>query len=194
MKKILLLITILFTAILQAHTYPSGINLDLLDCKVDIELDRFRESETNKDHKYYVSVSNVKYNEKAGALQMVSRFFIDDMQQVLNARNPTAVELGKPEEIEDHYKSIQLYLSSKIFVRINGSNIRPTLIGAEYDNDQIILYIEFKTESSPDEIEMTFSAFCEFFEEQQNLVHFKINDERKTLVLDRSVPKDVVKF
>jgi len=37
-------------------------------------------------HKYYLSVSNVSYSTKAKALQMVSRYFIDDLEDVLNER------------------------------------------------------------------------------------------------------------
>ncbi len=155
---------------------------------------RFRESGILKGHKYYISVSNVEYNKEVGSLQMVTRFFIDDMEDVLNARNPVAVELGVAATIKDHYKSIQKYLNAKLYIRINGSNLRPKLIGAEYENDQIILYTEFKTPSSPTEMKMSFDAFCEMFEEQQNLVHFNINNARRTLILDRSTPMEAVKF
>jgi hypothetical protein len=164
-------------------------------CSENVESSsRFRESGILEYHKYYISVSNVKYNKEASSLQMVSRFFIDDMEDVLNARNPVAVELGVAADIKNHYESIQKYLNAKLYIRIKGSNLRPKLIGAEYVNDQIVLYTEFKTASSPTEIKMSFDAFCEMFEEQQNLVHFNINDERKTLVLDRSTPLESVKF
>jgi hypothetical protein len=148
----------------------------------------------NNDHKYYVSVSNVKYSKKAKSVQMVTRFFIDDLQVVLNARNTVAVELGAVKEIENHYPAIQRYLDAKLSIKIHNQKIAPDFLGAEYEGDQIVLYIEFKTEQVPTELEMTFNAFFEMFEDQKNLVHFKIKGERKTLILDRSTPSDNVKF
>lgn len=148
----------------------------------------------NDNHKYYVSVSNVKYSPKAKSLQMVTRFFIDDLQEVLNARNLTPVTLGVKEEIQEHYPIIQRYLNTKLSITTNKQELKPQLIGAEYENDQIVLYVEFATGSAPTNLEMTFGAFFELFEDQKNLVHFKINGQRRTLVLERDKPTDRVKF
>lgn len=154
---------------------------------------RFRESETTT-HKYYVSVSNVKYSFKAKALQMTTRFFIDDLQEVLNARNVEQVELGVVDEISDHYPAIQQYLDLKLVTKVDGKSTAATLLGAEYEGDQIVLYIEFSPTEVPQNVRMEFNAFYELFEEQKNLIHFKIKDERKTMILERGKPTDYVKF
>lgn len=152
------------------------------------------ENKITDDHKYYVSVSNVKYNTEAQSLQMVTRFFIDDLQEVLNTRNPIPVELGVVKDIENQYTAIERYLDAKLSIEVNGKTIQPDFIGAEYQSDQIILYIEFKTGVLPTSLEMSFNAFFELFEEQKNLVHFNINDQRKTLILERSKSSDTVSF
>ncbi|MGB5980911.1 MAG: DUF6702 family protein [Nonlabens sp.] len=154
---------------------------------------RFRES-GNTTHKYYVSVSNVKYSKKAGAVQMLTRFFIDDLQKVLNARNEKQVELGDASEIKEHLEGIQYYLNLKLKTEINGAEVTPKLLGAEYEGDQILLYIEFSKSKIPATVSMEFNAFYELFEEQKNLVHFKIKGERKTMILERGQPSDHVKF
>ena len=168
-----------------------------------LEESRFRESRipsnpiaTNKitDHKYYVSVSNVKYSRKAGAMQMVTRFFIDDLERVLNARNVNQITLGKKDEIEDHYEAIQKYLSLKLVAIVDGKQLQPTLLGAEYEIDQIALYIEFTPTAQPETVTLEFNAFYEVFEEQKNLVHFKINDQRKTMILERAKPESTLNF
>jgi len=166
---------------------------------------RFRESENIKrtttlndpnesDHKYYVSVSNVKYSKKAGAMQMVTRFFIDDLERVLNARNVKQVTLGEKDEIENHYDAIQKYLDLKLVTEINGQKVQSKLLGAEYEIDQIALYIEFTPTAQPITVTMEFSAFYEVFEEQKNLIHFKINDQRKTMILERALPESTLNF
>ena len=37
-------------------------------------------------HKYYLSVMDLEYNEDAKAVQMVTRIFYDDLEDVLNER------------------------------------------------------------------------------------------------------------
>ncbi len=164
---------------------------------------RFRESVTPSnhifskkvaDHKYYVSVSNVKYSKKAGAMQMVTRFFIDDLERVLNARNVKQVTLGEKYKIEEHYEAIQKYLGLKLIATVDGKKVQPKLLGAEYEIDQIALYIEFTPTARPENVTLEFNAFYEVFEEQKNLVHFKINDKRKTMILERAKPESSLNF
>lgn len=189
-----------FKLIFSALIFLSHVDLN----RNVVEEFRFRESETTSHtldldtdeslHKYYVSVSNVKYSKKAGAMQMVTRFFIDDLERVLNARNVNQITLGKKDEIEDHYDAIQKYLDLKLIATIDGKLVKPKLLGAEYETDQIALYIEFTPTALPKNVTMEFNAFYEVFEEQKNLVHFKIDGKRKTMILERAKPESTLNF
>jgi hypothetical protein len=187
----------IFSAInVTANTVDSSFGVISNDAPLNYTM-YYGVGEENKlvdNHKYYVSVSNVKYSSKAKSLQMVTRFFIDDLQEVLNARNTTPVSLGIKDEIEQHYPAIQRYLNSKLSIQVKDQEYKPQFLGAEYENDQIVLYIEFQTGSAPSDINMTFKAFFELFKDQKNLVHFKIKGQRKTLVFERDKPTDRVKF
>ncbi|MEO9952831.1 DUF6702 family protein [Nonlabens sp.] len=172
----------------------SSFSLDSKNEK-EVELSRFRESENNKGlHKYYISVSNVTYSESAKSLQMITRFFIDDLEDVLNSRIETPVELGDDATIQDLYPLIKSYLDKKLEVKINGEVSKINFLGAEYEGDQIALYIEIPTLKEPKAVAMKFNAFLELFEEQKNLVHLKINGERRTLLMDKNKDTDSVKF
>ncbi|MEN8817368.1 MAG: DUF6702 family protein [Nonlabens sp.] len=159
-----------------------------------IELLRFRESEKNNLHKYYISVSNATYSKRAKSIQMVTRFFIDDLEDVLNARIQNPIELGDVATIQDIYPHLKSYLAKKLEVKINGVESVPDFLGAEYEGDQIVLYIELPSEKVPNSVSMKFTAFLELFEEQKNMVHMKINGKRRTLLMDKNKSNDSVKF
>ncbi|AZQ42858.1 DUF6702 family protein [Nonlabens ponticola] len=161
---------------------------------VDLLELRFRESINTTDHKYYLSVSNVAYSEKAGALQMVSRFFIDDFQDVLEARTGTEVILGNPETLPSQLALFQKYIPKRLTASIDGKDIDPKVIGAEYDADQILLYIELPVAREPNTVELSYKALFELFPDQKNLVHFKLHDKRKSLLNSKDTPVDQVKF
>lgn len=153
------------------------------------------ESETTQlDHKYYLSVSNVKYSEKAKALQMTSRFFIDDLEDVLNERMDQKVVLGNPKGLTDLKPILNRYISQRLQITADGERLESVVIGAEYDADQIIVYIEMPALKEPKSVEMSFKALFELFPEQKNLVHFKIRDQRKSLLNSMDTPKDRIKF
>ena len=179
------------------------------DVTGDVEEVRFRESESKtitaassdhleneqtELHKYYLSVSNVKYSAKAAALQMTSRFFIDDLEDVLNERLDKKMSLGNPDGLADLKPILNRYISKRLNVTIDSKNVEPVVIGAEYDADQIIIYIEMPTAQRPKNVEMSYKALFELFPEQKNLIHFKIADSRKSILNSRDIPQDRVNF
>ncbi|WP_292889640.1 DUF6702 family protein [Nonlabens sp.] len=150
--------------------------------------------EDNTLHKYYISVSNATYSKNAKSVQMVTRFFIDDMEDVLNSRMENPIALGDKSSIDQVYPLLKSYITQKLEVQIDGVNAIPSFIGAEYESDQIVLYIELPSPKMPEVITMRFNAFIELFEEQKNLVHMKIGGERRSLLMDKNKLTDTVKF
>jgi hypothetical protein len=165
---------------------PSGVLIE--------KLKENRSTGSNCLHKYYISVSNATYSKSAKCIQMVTRFFIDDLEDVLNARIQEPIALGNKSTIEEVYPLLKNYLAKKLEVQINGVNSIPNFIGAEYEGDQIVLYIELPSENVPEEVTMRFNAFLELFEVQKNLIHMKINGERRTMLIGKNKRTDTAKF
>lgn len=149
---------------------------------------------TTSFHKYYLSVSNVTFSPKAKALQMISRYFIDDLEDVLNERQDKKLQLGNAKDLEDLKPILERYFSKRIGVKVDGKVAIPTVIGAEYDVDQIVVYIEIPALKEPSTIEMSNKSLFELFPEQKNLTHFNIHNERKSLLNSGDTPIDRVKF
>jgi hypothetical protein len=154
----------------------------------------FNKTENGELHKYYISVSNATYSKSDKSVQMVTRFFIDDMEDVLNSRMENPIVLGDKSVIEEVYPLLKSYIGKKLEVQINGVTSNPSFIAAEYESDQIVLYIELPSPKMPKVITMRFNAFTELFEEQKNLVHMKINGVRRSLLMDKNKLTDTVKF
>lgn len=195
MLKLIKTISLLGTlcCFLSSFSTVERVPISITDLE-DMEMCRFRESEINNLHKYYISVSNATYSKSAKSVQMITRFFIDDLEDVLNARIQNPVTLGDAATIQDVYPYLKSYLAKKLEVKINGKISIPSFIGAEYEGDQMVLYIELPSEKLPSEISMKFSAFLELFEEQKNLVHMKMDGKRRTLLMDKNKSTDTVKF
>lgn len=145
-------------------------------------------------HKFYVSVTNVNYSEKDKALQVTSRLFIDDFGRVLFERYGIEAKLATANESKLSEEYIEKYLRTKLVVEINGENAPYTYIGKRYDNDVILCYIEV-----PDvelaltkTIQIENELLTDLFDEQQNIVHFRIGDIKKSFVLVKSDTKGML--
>lgn len=145
-------------------------------------------------HKFYISVTNVNYSEKDAAVQITTRLFLDDMNAVLKERYGISSALGTEDESELHTTYFEKYLRSKFLVAINGKQVEYTLLGKKYDTDMVICYIEIPDVSLPDlkSIEISNEVLTDLFDEQQNVVHFKVNGKKKSYVLLKSSPKGML--
>ena len=148
-------------------------------------------------HKFYLSVTEVYYSEEDKTLQMISRIFIDDLEQVLEDRYQRDFDLATDNEFADANAFIDRYLSSKMILKINGEIIPFKLLGKEYDNDVVKCYVETTTPidyKTVKNIEIKNTLFFEAFEEQQNIIHFKLDKRKKSFILIRENDKGLLNF
>lgn len=136
-------------------------------------------------HKFYLSVTNVVYSEKSDAFQITSRIFIDDLEAVLEERYGVSTALATKDEAEIADFYIEKYFRSKFTVELNGKAVDYTFLGKEYDNDVAICYLEVEQVNLPDlkSISIQNEILTDLFEEQQNIVHLKLNGNKKSFVL-----------
>lgn len=159
-----------------------------------VEESRFRESETINLHKYYLSVSNVTYSSKAQALQMTTRFFIDDLEDVLSEQSQKKLVLNNNQDILDNKAVLASYLEKKLELTVDNVKRNIIYLGGEIENDQVVLYIEIPVSKEPTSVTMKFTAFQELFEEQKNMVHFKLQGKRVTLLMTKEKQTDSLKL
>jgi len=145
-------------------------------------------------HKFYISVTNVKYSEKDNALQITTRVFIDDMNTVLKERYGVDAALGSDEETALGQEYVEKYIRSKFSISRNGETVDYTLIGTKYDADVIILYVEVPKINLPSvtSIGIENEILTDLFDEQQNVVHFNVAGKKKSFVLLKSDAKGML--
>lgn len=147
-------------------------------------------------HKFYVSVTNVSYSEKDDALQITTRIFIDDLEEVLQERYDITGNLATENESKQADEYLQKYLRQKFQVEIDGEPKRYELIGRKYDTDVCVFYLELPKVglASLQSIQIQNEVLTDLYDEQQNVVHFKINGKKKSFVLLKSDTKGMLKL
>ncbi len=145
-------------------------------------------------HKFYVSVTQIEYNKEEKSLQIISRIFIDDIEEVFRKRYDENIELvsEKQEAKVDQYLST--YLNQKLSITVNGQEVFFNYIGKEYDNDLVLCYLEVENVPSLEIITISNQVLMGFFDEQQNIVHVKKGKKRKSLILEKEKDKGMLKF
>ena len=136
----------------------------------------------------------MNYSEKDRAFQITTRIFTDDLEAVLLERYGIKTELATEKEAPLADELIEKYLKTKLVVTINGSAVPYTYLGKEYDTDITIGYLEIPDIdlASLKQVQIQNEVLTDLFEEQQNIVHLKIGDKKKSFILVRENNKGML--
>ena len=145
-------------------------------------------------HKYYISVTQVNYVQEKQSLQITSRIFIDDFENLLRERYDDTIILAEKDEAEiiDYY--IGKYLIEAITIKINDQKVSPNFIGKEYDGDIMRCYLEVEGVTSIQSFEISNKVLFDLFEEQQNIIKTKINSKQKSIIHTSQSHNTVLNF
>ncbi len=145
-------------------------------------------------HKFYVSTTKVEYKEDKKSLQIITKLFIDDIEDVLQERYSPSIRLATKKETKASEDFLKKYVLQKFIVTIDGKDIPLTYIGREYDIDVVKIYLEAKEVSNFEAIEIENKILFEISPNQQNIVHVKSHGEKKSLLIDKDNPKGLLNF
>ncbi|WP_417445148.1 DUF6702 family protein [Joostella sp.] len=147
-------------------------------------------------HKFYLSVTDINYAEEDQAIQMISRYFIDDLEKLFKERYGIDAQLKTKEELKNIDSYIEKYLHEKFIVSINGEEVPWNFIGKEYDVDVMKCYLEIPKIKSKKikSISVESKVLFDVYPEQQNVVHVNINDHKKSFMLIKQNDKAMLKL
>jgi hypothetical protein len=145
-------------------------------------------------HKFYVSVTNIEYSENDNALQIKSRVFIDDLENVLEQRYGITSNLATDREATTADDYIEKYFKQKLTILLDGKVTNYDFLGKKYDDDVVICYIELPNVNLNQRktLEIQNDVLTDIFEEQKNIVHVKWNGNKKSFVLIRDNNKGML--
>ncbi len=147
-------------------------------------------------HKFYLSVTNIEYSDKDGALQITSRVFLDDISMVLEERYGIKYELVENNASDLDKMYLEKYFKTKFEISLNGKIADYTFLGSQKEEDMLVCYIEVPNVNLPQiqSIQVQNDVLTDLFDEQQNVVHFKLNGKKKSFILIKENNKGMLNF
>lgn len=145
-------------------------------------------------HKYYLSVTDLAYNEEASSVQMISRLFYDDLEAVLQERYDDSIVVSETENQEKLDRFIEKYLTAKLKITINNQDQKISYVGKKYEDDYVVIYSEIEGIKKVSSIEIENLLLTDLFTEQKNMVHTDISQKKKSFLLTLEKAKAVLNF
>ena len=145
-------------------------------------------------HKTYLSVTEVEYSEAEHSLQIVSRVFINDFEDVLSQRYQKEVSLSYKDDLKAHKDLMHEYLQKKLHIAVDGEEKKLNLLGSKFDADQIVLFIEVPDVPDFKKISIQNLVLTDLFDTQKNIVNVKKGEKTKSMMLMKDESTGVLNF
>ncbi|MFT6972618.1 MAG: hypothetical protein ACI905_002612 [Roseivirga sp.] len=137
-------------------------------------------------HPFHVSVCDMEYDAETKALQISQRIFMDDLGVGLqNFHKIDYIDTYKPKDIKVLDSLIAEYVKAKLFINIDGKPAQLKFIGSEVEGDARWCYIEIENVEKINKAEVSNLILFESFEDQENIIHMKVNGSLKSYKLNK---------
>jgi hypothetical protein len=141
-------------------------------------------------HPYYVSTLEIDYRPDRAALQITMRVFTDDWQLMLNTRYDKTLGLDPDTDTEQVVTYSADYLQQHLELNLNGTDVTPKLLGREYQDDQLVLYLEVASVAKLQTLVVSNRILFAELEGQQNIIRIKTPTKRKSFLQNQGQARD----
>ena len=86
------------------------------------------------------------------------------------------------------------YVLQKLKFKVNGNDAQLIYIGKEYDIDILNIYFEIEDVDLLESIGIENKILLDLFPEQQNIIHFSNEKNKRNLILDKNRPNGLLNF
>jgi len=149
---------------------------------------------TRNDHETYLSVTEIEYNKEKKSVQIISRVFIDDFEDVLSKRYQKEISLSYKDDLKVNQDLMEKYIEKKLKIIVEGKSINLKLLGSKFDADQIVLFIESENVESFKKVNVENLILTDLFDTQKNITHIKKGEEIESMLLTKANSSNTVIF
>lgn len=146
-------------------------------------------------HPIHVSVTEIEYDKKQRALEIMMRVFIDDMELTLrNSLKRPELDILNPAQGTSIDGLVQGYLKDHFRITLDGMAQEPRYLGHEREGEALIFFIEVSDVNNWSTIAIHNDIIMSTYDDQSNLIHVYVDDKVKSLRLTQNTPADKLTF
>jgi hypothetical protein len=135
-------------------------------------------------HPFFVSLTEVRHNEKSSSLEISCRIFYDDLEVALENAYQVKIDILKPSDREQVNQLIQRYLNQHLQITVDGKLQTLKLLGYEIEEDAAWCYLEVQGVKQVKRMEIHNEVLFAEHRTQTNILHVVVNGTRKSTKLD----------
>ncbi len=140
-------------------------------------------NENLSKHPFYVSVTEINHNATDKTLEIDSKLFAEDLEQILEKNYKTTLDITGEKDKERFDQLIADYFSKHLNLSVNGAAVSFSYVGYEVDKESAHCYFQVDHVSTVSKMEINNSILYDFIDSQMNIMHVTVNGKRKSTKL-----------
>ena len=150
-------------------------------------------------HPLRLSLCEIEYQSGEKLMTISLKLFLTDVNEAI-VFDPNSKELAfcEPNESPNAEPLLIDYLDKFFFVKANGQlldlKIKSKKLSGEGENTALWLYLEYRQDQPLTSLEIKNAVFTDLFFDQNNIVYVHIDDESKSMMLNKKTPTHLLKF
>ncbi len=146
------------------------------------------------EHPFYVSITDIRYNQADAQIELSQKVFWDDLEIELTEVYKRPVNVLKPSSKKELNEMLGQYFLSSNEVIINGNKINLEYIGYEVEEDAVWVYLEGMNVDEPKTVKIKNTVLFGSFKSQQNIVNFYVGSKPRSVITKRGKESGELRF
>ncbi len=136
-------------------------------------------------HPFYISLTEIRYNNTNQSLEIAQKIFWDDLEVALGDKYKTKVDFLNTQNKAVLEEMVKDYLLEKNQIKVNGQVVSISYLGYEIEEEAAWFYLEATNVPLPKLVEIKNEVLIQNFDGQQNIINFYLDKKPKSLILYR---------
>lgn len=146
-------------------------------------------------HPFFISLTEVRYNESSQKLEIAQKIFWDDLEYSLGKHFNTKIDVLNPEDEKLLDEQLNKYLLEHNKIWVDEKPVSLKIIGHEVEEEALWFYIESGVTEFQHSIKIHNSVLLKDHDSQQNIVHVYVNGKSpKSMLLRKEHETETLEF
>lgn len=146
-------------------------------------------------HKSFISIANMEYNERHKEIEVSLKLTAHDFEHILEKKYGKQIHIENVMEGSDVDQFIIEYVKKHFSVMSGAEKTTLNYIGKEVTvKDELFFYFTIENVKNPAKIVVRNTFLFEIFEQQQNIIHYKLKGNTKSLTLVSLIKEGTIFF
>jgi len=145
-------------------------------------------------HPFFVSMTDINYNDNNKSLEISVRIFTDDFENTLRKYHKDKIEILHPANQEQMNGYVKEYILQHLQLKVNDKPVQLNFVGYEQQSESIWTYFEVDNVDKVSKVSIINSLLHDYNTNQINMMHIKVKDNEQSDKLNYSDTNAEFKF